>query len=151
MELGPGPPDHLQLASLLSPCAVYGKCLKMLGQGRVSVMCGDSVKRTCLICGRMRNRVYVRPQDVVLVSLRSGMTDDTKADIVHKFTPEESRALRKRGEIPDRFLGEMSEDAPVLDGGGASASATATAAADAGGGEGEDAAFEFDEADIDDL
>lgn len=125
--------------------AVYGKVLKMLGQGRISVACTDSVKRTCLICGRMRNRVYVRPQDVVLISLRAGMTADDKADVVHKYTPEEARALRKRGDIPEKFLGEMNEDATVVE-----------AAPDAGGGveaSADDAgeAFEFDEADIDDL
>ncbi len=117
----------------------------MLGQGRISVACTDSVKRTCLICGRMRNRVYVRPQDVVLISLRAGMTADDKADVVHKYTPEEARALRKRGDIPEKFLGEMNEDATVVE-----------AAPDAGGGveaSADDAgeAFEFDEADIDDL
>jgi len=124
--------------------AVYGKVLKMLGQGRVSVMCGDSVKRTCLICGRMRNRVYVRPQDVVLVALRPDMTADDKADVVHKYTADEARTLKRHGEIPDKFLGEMSEDATAT-GASTEAGGAAEAGADA------DAAIEFDEADIDDL
>lgn len=99
--------------------AVYGKALKLLGEGRVSVMCDDNVKRTCLICGRMRNRVYVRAQDVVLVALRSGMTDDSKADIVHKYTSDEARSIAKRGELPDKFLVEMTEETAGTDGGGA--------------------------------
>jgi initiation factor 1A len=131
---------------------VYGKAIKMLGQGRVRVMCGDSVIRTCLICGKMRNRVYVRPQDVVLVALRAGMTDDTKADIVHKYTPEEARALKRHGEIPEKFLGEMSEDGTVGASSGAAGATDATATGTGTEAPVEEAeGFEFDAADIDDL
>jgi translation initiation factor 1A len=63
------------------------------------------------------------------------MTDDSKADIVHKYTSDEARTIVKRGELPDKFLVEMTEESAVA--------AAATAADD------DDGDIMFEDADID--
>lgn len=105
----PTPCFHTLRLPACHPRAVYGKVLKLLGDARMSVFCGDNVTRVCRVRGKMKNRVWVRKQDVVLVAKWAGFTSDDKADIIHKYTDDEVKTLRKRGEIPDKFVGEMEE------------------------------------------
>ena len=89
----------------------YAKVTKMLGNGRVEAECTDGISRMCKIRGNMRKKVWINPGDVVLVSLRE--YQDDKADILFRYTPDETRALRRYGEISmDAFGGnkECSDD-----------------------------------------
>lgn len=70
----------------------------MLGNARVDAFCFDGVSRLCQIRGQMRKRVWITVGDIVLVSLRE--YQDSKADIIWKYTPEEARSLKSYGEIP---------------------------------------------------
>ena len=47
----------------------------------------------------MKNRVWIRAGDLVLVSLRE--FEDDKGDIILKYHPEEHRELKKKGELPE--------------------------------------------------
>ena len=47
----------------------------------------------------MKNRVWIRAGDLVLVSLRD--EDDNKGDIILKYNPDEFRELKKKGELPE--------------------------------------------------
>lgn len=76
----------------------YGQVLKMLGNGMVEVHCFDGKKRIGIICGKMRNRVWIAPNDVVLCSLRP--FEDRKCDITVKYLNEEIKQLRANGELP---------------------------------------------------
>ena len=53
----------------------------------------------CTIRGKMRNRVWINAGDVILISLRDETSDD-KADVIHKFYPEEAFELQEMGELP---------------------------------------------------
>lgn len=75
---------------------LYARVTKMLGNGRVTAMCGDGVERLCKIRGSMRKRVWVRVGDAVLVGLRE--FQDAKADVIHKYTDAEVARLRRLGE-----------------------------------------------------
>lgn len=77
----------------------YAQVLKMLGDCRVEAYCFDGAKRTCTIRGKMRKRVWIRKDDIILVGLRD--YQDDKADIIAKYTEEEARKLKLNGEIPD--------------------------------------------------
>lgn len=86
----------------------------MLGNARVEAFCFDGVSRLCQIRGQMRKRVWINIGDIVLVSLRE--FQDSKADIIHKYTPDEARSLKAYGELPANVrpnetegLGEESE------------------------------------------
>ena len=78
----------------------YGQITRLLGNGRVEVNCFDGVKRISSIRGKLKNRVWMNPGDIILVSLRE--TGDT-ADVIHKYYPEESAELQELGEIPDNI------------------------------------------------
>lgn len=71
----------------------------MLGNGRCESKCFDGTTRLCHIRGKLRKKVWVNAQDIVLVGLRD--YQDDKADIILKYSPDEARNLIKYGEIPD--------------------------------------------------
>lgn len=77
----------------------YAQVTRMLGNGRCESKCFDGVTRLCHIRGKLRKKVWVNAQDIVLVGLRE--YQDDKADIILKYSPDEARNLIKYGEIPD--------------------------------------------------
>jgi len=80
------------------------------GDGRFDVIClGDGQRRLGHVCGKLWKRTWVTPHDLVLVCLRPWQ--DGKADIVHKYSDEEERALVTAGELPEgTSLGRKAED-----------------------------------------
>lgn len=77
----------------------YAQVVRMLGNGRCESKCFDGTTRLCHIRGKLRKKVWVNAQDIVLVGLRE--YQDDKADIILKYSPDEARNLIKYGEIPD--------------------------------------------------
>ena len=49
----------------------------------------------------MRNRVWINAGDIILVSLRE--FGDEKADVIHKYYPEEAYELQDLNEIPENI------------------------------------------------
>jgi len=77
----------------------YARVIKRYGDGRFQVQClGDGHIRLAHVRGKLWKRVWVNPQDLVLISMRS--YQDQKTDVVHKYTEEEERCLCKSGELP---------------------------------------------------
>ena len=92
----------------------YAQILRLLGQGRVEANCFDGVKRMCTIRGKLRNRVWINSGDIILVSLRE--FGDDKADVIHKYYPEESFELQELGEIPENIaINEGKVDEEMMD------------------------------------
>lgn len=77
----------------------YAQVIKMLGNGRCNVKCFDGVTRLAHIRGSMRNKVWIRLSDFVLVGLRD--FQDSKCDILIKYSDEEVRNLKSYGELPE--------------------------------------------------
>lgn len=77
----------------------YAQVLRMLGNGRLEAHCFDGVKRLCHIRGKMRKRVWINSGDIILISLRD--YQDSKADVIGKYTPDEARSLKAQGELPE--------------------------------------------------
>ena len=77
----------------------YGQVIKLLGNNRLSVYCFDGTKRMCNIRGKMRKRIFINKDDIVLVSLRD--FQDEKGDIVHKYCEEHKRTLIDNNIISD--------------------------------------------------
>jgi translation initiation factor 1A len=71
----------------------------MLGNGRLEAMCFDGVKRLCHIRGKLRKKVWINTSDIILIGLRD--FQDEKADVILKYTADEARQLKSRGEIPE--------------------------------------------------
>eukprot|EP00923_Selenidium_pygospionis_P019899 GHVN01034619.1.p4 GENE.GHVN01034619.1~~GHVN01034619.1.p4 ORF type:complete len:156 (+),score=32.31 GHVN01034619.1:69-536(+) len=78
---------------------VYGQVLKMLGNGRLEAYCFDGSKRLCHIRGKMRKKVWVGAGDIILVSLRD--YQDSKGDVILKYTADEARSLKNYKELPE--------------------------------------------------
>ncbi|RKP00544.1 hypothetical protein CXG81DRAFT_6170, partial [Caulochytrium protostelioides] len=79
----------------------YASVTKMLGNGWVDCMCCDNVKRLAHIRGAFRKKVWITPGDVILLGLRD--FQDSKADVILKYTPDEARMLKTYGELPDNL------------------------------------------------
>merc|ERR1712216_448282 len=77
----------------------YAQVLKMHGGPWLEAYCFDGVKRMCHICGKMGRKVRLAVGDIVLISLRG--FQDNKADVIDKYLPDEVRALKTAGELPD--------------------------------------------------
>jgi len=77
----------------------YAQVTKMLGNGRLEAMCFDGVKRLCHIRGKLRKKVWINQSDIILVGLRD--YQDTKADVISKYSADEARNLKSYGEFPD--------------------------------------------------
>lgn len=75
----------------------YAIITKMLGNGRCECKCYDGRTRLGHIRGKMHKRVWISIGDTVLVSLRE--YQDEKADIIHKYTSEETKTLISYNEI----------------------------------------------------
>lgn len=78
---------------------VYAQVLKMLGNGRLEAQCFDGVKRLAHIRGKLRKKVWISTGDIVLLGLRD--FQDTKCDVILRYTPEEARSLKAYNELPD--------------------------------------------------
>ncbi len=74
---------------------VLGIALQMLGGSRVRVQCMDGKVRLCRIRGKIVKRLWVRQDDVVLVS--PWPFQDDRGDIVHRYTHAQSAWLEKNG------------------------------------------------------
>jgi len=74
---------------------VYGKVLEMLGANRVLVRCFDGEERTCRIPGRMRKKVWIREDDLVIVEPWDWQ--DEKGDIVHRYEQSQEDLLFDEG------------------------------------------------------
>ena len=77
----------------------YAQITKALGNCRFEVLCFDGKKRMATMCGKMRKRVFVNQNDLILVSLREWQ--DSKCDIIDKYTTNDVQKLKQGGHIPD--------------------------------------------------
>ena len=91
------------------PDEEYAVAEKMLGNGRLEAKCQDGKKRLCIIRGNMRNRQWISAGNLILISNRD--YQDDKADVIHKYSDDECRQLKKLGELTME-LNEKQEDNP---------------------------------------
>ncbi|KAI2801315.1 Eukaryotic translation initiation factor 1A, X-chromosomal [Blomia tropicalis] len=101
----------------------YAQVLKMLGNGRLEAHCFDGVKRLCHIRGKLRKKVWINQGDIILIGLRD--YQDTKADVILKYNPDEARNLKSYGELPEnakineislnREFGEDDDDEDIIE------------------------------------
>ena len=85
----------------------YGIIQTKLGNCNLQIKCNDGELRIGHVRGAMRKKVWMHPGDLVLVSLRD--FQDGKADIIHRYSPDEFRMLKSYGELSDDFLGTSAD------------------------------------------
>ena len=81
----------------------YGRIINACGNGRFQVDCFDGEERMGIIAGKMRKRVWVNKDDIVLISRWDFTTDSKKCSIIHKYDEDEAKKLQKQGHFPDNI------------------------------------------------
>ena len=67
-----------------------------LGASRVRVKCLDGKTRICRIPGRLKRRLWVRENDILIVQPWE-FSGDKKGDILYKYTPTQVIFLKNKG------------------------------------------------------
>jgi translation initiation factor 1A len=102
----------------------YAKAVKMMGGGRIDCHCFDNKNRLGIIRGKLQGRGkkkgFISVDDIILVAFRS--FEDDKVDVIHVYTPDEVKELKRRFEIPEEkqeddggafYFGKDEEDIKV--------------------------------------
>ena len=78
---------------------MFGVAESFQGGSRLQVICEDGVRRMGRIPGKLRRRMWVRENDLLIVVPWS--FQDSKADVKFRYTPTQTANLKRRGKIPD--------------------------------------------------
>ena len=83
---------------------VIGVVVQRFGGNRMEVQATDGKNRNCIVPGRFKKFLWLRPRDVVLIT--PWVDDDEKGDIIFKYSSSAVNQLRKKGildSIKDSF------------------------------------------------
>ena len=69
------------------------------GGSRLQVICEDGIRRMGRIPGKLRRRMWVRENDLLIVVPWS--FQESKADVKFRYTPTQTANLKRRGKIPE--------------------------------------------------
>ena len=69
------------------------------GGSRLQLICEDGERRMGRIPGKLRRRMWVRENDLLIVVPWS--FQDSKADVKFRYTPTQTANLKKLGKIPE--------------------------------------------------
>ena len=77
----------------------FGILEQRLGASRTRVRCLDGKTRVCRIPGRLKRKLWIRENDIVLVE--PWELDNEKGDIIFKYKPVHLPILKKKGLMKD--------------------------------------------------
>jgi translation initiation factor 1A len=77
-----------------------------LGASRVKVRCLDGKTRICRIPGRLKRRLWVRENDILIVEPWE-FSGEEKGDVLYKYTPTQVMFLKNKGYL--KKIDEMDE------------------------------------------
>lgn len=80
---------------------VLGRVTKIASGDHVLVKCTDGKVRLCRIRGKMKRRVWIRENDVVLVAPWD--FDDSRADVVWRYIKAHEEWLIQNNYLPQNF------------------------------------------------
>ncbi len=75
---------------------IIGKIIELLGADRLRVECEDGKERIVRIPGRLRKRVWVNRDDIVIVEPWD-IESDKKGDMVWRYNRNKIPQLKKKG------------------------------------------------------
>lgn len=79
---------------------VLGRVEKMLGDCRMLVRCFDGKERIVRIPGKLRNRVWIKEGDIIIVKPWI-VESDKRGDVVYRYTRAEVEKLIEMGYIKE--------------------------------------------------
>jgi len=69
----------------------------MTGAEYIKVLCEDGLERPARIPGKLRNRVFIKDNDVLIVKKRD--YEENKVDVVWRFLPFQRDKLKSMGQL----------------------------------------------------
>jgi translation initiation factor 1A len=87
------------------PSQVIGKVMALLGSGWAIVLCEDGKTRRCRVRGKLRRRIWVRVNDMVLVEPWSFQQDH--GEILFRYTENQVGYLTSRGFLKEGIVKEV--------------------------------------------
>ena len=67
-----------------------------VGASRMKVRCLDGKTRICRIPGRLKRRLWVRENDILIIEPWE-YSGDEKGDVIYKYTPTQTSFLKNKG------------------------------------------------------
>ena len=74
---------------------LIGVIEQRLGGNKMMVNCSDGKLRNCRVPGRLRRKLWLHPDDVVII--QPWELDKNKGDVIFKYRPNQVAWLRKKG------------------------------------------------------
>jgi translation initiation factor 1A len=81
---------------------LFGRVLKMLGGENLIVKCLDGVTRRGRIRGKLKRRIWIRDNDIVIIAPWDFKSDE-RGDILWRFTLPQVDWLKQNDHIPKDF------------------------------------------------
>ena len=83
---------------------LMGIITQRVGGTQIMVLSSDGKERNCRIPGKMKKKVWMRTDDVVIIKLWD--FQPSKADVIWRYTPAQAEYLRRKGFV-QRILDKM--------------------------------------------
>ena len=74
-----------------------------VGGSRFMVLCADGKTRLMRVGGKFKKRIWVRPNDIVIINPWVVQTDK-KCDLVYRYLPPERNWLIRMNKIPEELI-----------------------------------------------
>ncbi len=74
---------------------VFAIAIQLLGANQIKAKCADGVERICRIPGKLRKKVWVRTNDLIVVKIWD--FQPSKGDVVWRYLPNQTDYLRRKG------------------------------------------------------
>lgn len=85
---------------------VLGICDQRVGGSRMRVRCMDGKTRICRIPGRLKRKLWVRENDILLIEPWE-LGGDDKGDVVFKYRPMQVEMLKRKGMLKELMQEEF--------------------------------------------
>ena len=92
----------LKEIKLAEEAELYGRVIKLLGSDQVLVKCADDITRRGRIRGKLKRRIWIRDNDIVIIAPRDFKADE-RGDIIWRFTLPQVDWLKDNGHIAKDF------------------------------------------------
>ena len=92
---GNGEEQKIARAPLPKKDQVIGIIEQRLGGNKMMVNCLDGKSRNCRVPGRLKRKLWLRPNDIVMVEFWE--LDKTKGDVIFKYRTNQIEWLKKNG------------------------------------------------------
>lgn len=86
---------------------IYGEVIRVNGNGRFTIRCTDGIERIGIIRGKLRKRMWVNINAIVLADVWE--FQDEKCSILHVYDETEVENLLESREIPETLISNKDE------------------------------------------